>query len=481
MIQTLNYEVKLYDIINNNEYIMSNIDGEDLPETPYELNTFYITNNIFDPLQNTATIRLTFNPAVASYIVSRSILGGNVVQITEVPSDSESRVVFVGYIASFEIDQIARGIGTTVTLNCNSILYQLSKQLVVNQFNDMLTLLGDQVITDWVENKAPLGQILKFMTTQSLLTYVTKNNIVPFSNVYQGTLLPFNVMDNAGIGLDIESDVYYYASTNDDRLTSLLRTIEAYQMIIYQDLDGTINITQPNINQNNQYTFNVGNYVGTTGYNFKEEGPYLNSMLFKSFSYINKSGDVANRTYASLAVAPINFSPDNGENQISYAANIEGDLFVRSKELKDSGIFEISDHDIIDFSENIVRNPILSEVLVKSQNGNLIINSVSGNQENVGVTGIYAAKLLAKDLFDETQINITMARLACVNDSDELLPIPFGKTITLNDNGALAFDTNAYYCYGFDLSYQGESSGTELLLRMCKPYTMTTVWTNIND
>ena len=123
----------------------------------------------------------------------------------------------------------------------------------------------------------------------------------------------------------------------------------------------------------------------------------------------------------------------------------------------------------------------MSEVLVKSQNGNLKINSVSGNNINVGVTGIYAGKLLSKDLFEETQISITMARLACVNGSDELLPIPFGKTITLNDNGALAFDTNAYYCYGFDLSYQGESTGTELLLRMCKPYTMTTVWTNIND
>lgn len=489
MITTLSYQIKLYDIISNNAYVIDNestfLDDLNDIEAPYELATFEINNDIFDPSQNTAFVELTYNPGVTDDIITRSILGGNIIQVTEIPSDSPSSVVFVGYVAEMELDQESEGSGTTIKLNCNSLLMQLADQMVVNDLDQVLTLLGGNgIITDFVFNLIPFGVILQFMTTQSLLKYATTNNIIPLVNAYNGTLLPFNIVDNAGIGVSTDAKVYYYASTDDYRLESLLRTIEAYQMICYQDLDGVIQITQPNVTQNNTYSFNVGDYYGTvTGNNQSDNAISItdNTMLYKGFNYKNKSASVANRTFASLINPGVNITKDNDKNTINYVSTIDGDLFTRSQELADSGIFELSKHDVVDLSPNMITNPLLLNVLSRTTNGNSIFtNDVSGNKTQTTITGIYSAKLLAKELHEETTISINMARLACTQDGKTLLPIPFGQTITVLDNGKLAFDTTSYYCYNFKLSYSG-SSGTELRLKMCKPYTKTTVWTNINE
>lgn len=482
MIDQINYYVKTYDILTNQQYIINDINLS-LPDSlPYTIDQIDVTNDIFNPVLNTANIRLNYSPLPNSNVILvPAIAGGNVVQIFESTGDNIGNCIFVGYIATVEIDQSGQNSGTSINLTCESILCQLSKQLVINSKEDVATLLGSNApITNFVFNKVVLGDILKFMTEQSLLSYVANQGIVNTENTdtpYQGVALPFDVIDNAGTGFEINSQVFYFASTEDDRLTSLIRTINAYQMVIFQDLDGSVEIVQPNVdNDNNDYYFNVGNY---------NKNNDIDSLLYTGFSYINKAADVANRTYASLINVGFNITSENDKNTINYVAEVTGNLFPRSKALLDSGIFEITKHDVVDMTSQMLTDPLLINVLSKSiSGGNLVTNDVSGVSIGSTAAGIYANQLLAQELFNETQITITMARGACTTidpdsliDQEVLLDIPFGRTIQISDDGALGFNTDVYYVYGFSLSTSPDS-GTVLTLRLCKPYTQTCVWTN---
>ena len=483
-IDTLNYYIKIYSPTNQQEYLINdfNLSSNGIP---YYIDGYTLNNDIFDPLANTCDIDLIFSPNDTYYsnnstsIVTDAILSGNVIELFETYYDQvEGTPLFIGYIKTLKPNKSYPG-GLKITLRCSSILSQLGKQLVVNSSNEVLTLLGDpkHPITNYFENQIPLGQILSFMTNQSLLGFVLKTNLVETSSNFQGTPLPFLVTDYGANGIDIYTPVFYYANTEDDRLTSLMRTLYAYQFIMYQDLNGTVNITQPNAGTSfSAWYFEIGAYNKSIS---------DSAILITDYDVELSSADVTNRAFSSLFNVGFNITEENSKQQYNYVANVTGDLFPRVKELYDTGIFTISKHDQVDIGPGMITDPLLLNVLISSLGNNqIVLTNLSGDKSINTITGIYANTLLAKELFNETQITLTMARGSCVDPASTLLekatllPIPFGQMVNVNDFNQLGLSTNSFYVYGFTLNSHSDR-GTLLTLKLCKPYTQVALWGNV--
>ncbi|MFN8769821.1 MAG: hypothetical protein ACK5Z5_09065 [Neisseriaceae bacterium] len=473
----ISYTISIFDIFNNQNNIISN-DTNDLNGllSNYGIERIFIINNLFMPLSNSAVIDLTysannpktklFNPALAE---------GNIVKIDEV-FNGNYKTVFVGYIATVNISQDTQT-GLNFTLDCLSLLSQLSYQLVANDINDTLMLGGEFPITDFVANQVELGKILLAFQNESLMSYVINNQIINSYDSYNNQQLAF-LIPNGEDGLSSKSTVNFFASTNDNRFDSLLRTIYAYQRLIYQDLDGTIKIAIPSVTESgvidsisNFYNFDIGKFNDTVA---------EDSIKYERYSISKNAGIVCNRAFASLIPLGFNIIGSNEQNTINYVSNLSGNIFSRGQQLLKSGIFTISKHDIVDLSDNIVRDPTLLRLfdITQGLNSNIIATDVSGIKSNKPIVGLYANRLLAQDAFLETQLEIDLPRLSCYNRANgTLTDIPLGHTVNVDDNGNLGLETSKFYCYQMLLNYD-INSGARLSLGLCKPYSFTTLWNN---
>lgn len=191
-------------------------------------------------------------------------------------------------------------IGLNLTLNCLSLLGQLSDQLVANDIDDTLMLGGGAFpITDSMANQVELGKILVAFQNQSLMSYALNHQVTSSYDNYNGHPLAFLIpteQDN----LTSKTQVYFFASTNDNRLDSLLRTIYAYQRLIYQGLDGTIKIAIPSVAETeigSFYQFDIGKFNDTVD---------NNSIKYERYNISRNAGVVCNRAFASIM--PVGFN-----------------------------------------------------------------------------------------------------------------------------------------------------------------------------
>ncbi|MBP9741920.1 MAG: hypothetical protein KBD37_01030 [Burkholderiales bacterium] len=477
----VSYMVSIFDILTNQNNIISN-DTNDINGllSNYGIERILIINNLFMPLANSAVIDLTYSAVGAKVkLFNSAIAEGNLVKIEELFNNSY-KTVFVGYIATVNIGQDTQ-IGLNITLNCLSLLGQLSYQLVANDINDTLMLGGGEFpITDFVANQVELGKILVAFQNQSLMSYALNHQITTSYDTYAGEQLAFLIPSGAD-NLTPNTPVYFFASTNDNRFDSLLRTVYAYQRLIYQDLDGTIKIAIPSVAESGAaaisdfYSFDIGKFNDTVD---------NNSIKYDRYNISKNAGIVCNRAFASLVPVGFNLIGKNEQNTINYVANLSDKLFSRGQQLLKSGIFTISKHDIVDLSDNMVKDPTLLRLFGISQgsNSNIIATNLSGSSTStrtgMPIVGLYANRLLSQDAFLETQLEIDLPRLSCYNAaSDELANIPLGYMVNVDDNGNLGLETNKFYCYQMLLNYD-INNGTKLSLGLCKPYSFTTLWSN---
>lgn len=469
---TINYTISIFDIISNQTNIISN-DNSDTNSllSNYGIEKITIINNLFMPLANVANIDLSYSKSSnKTKLFNLGIAEGNVVKIEEVFNNSY-KTVFVGYIGTVNIVQDTQ-LGLNLSLNCLSLLSQLSYQLVANDIDDTLMLGGGQFpITDFVANKVELGKILVAFQNQSLMSYAVNKQVINSSVNYAGEQLAFLVPPGDD-NLTVKTPVYFFASTNDNRFDSLLRTVYAYQRLVYQGLDGIVKIAIPSVAESdvgNFYQFDIGKFNATVD---------SNSTKYERYVIAKNAGIVCNRAFASLIPVGFNLVRRNEQDTINYVANLSGKLFTRGQALLNSGIFTISKHDVVDLSDNIVRDPTLLRLFAISQgsNSNIIATDVSGVKSSKPIVGLYANRMLAQDAFLETQLEIDLARLACYNPvNKQLMDIPLGYTVNVNDNGNLGLETSKFYCYQMLLNYD-VNNGTKLSLGLCKPYSFTTLW-----
>lgn len=468
----LSYMVSIFDIITNQNNIISN-DTNDINGllSNYGIEHILIMNNLFMPLANIATIDLTYSASNnKTKLFTTALAEGNLVKIEEVFNNTY-KTVFVGYIGTVDIVQDTQS-GLNITLNCLSLLRQLSDQLVANNIDDTLMLGGGNFpIADFVANKVELGKILIAFQNQSLMSYALSREIISSYDNYDSEQLAF-LIPNGSDGLTSKTAVYFFASTNDNRFDSLLRTIYAYQRLIYQDMDGTIKIAIPSAAETetgNFYNFDIGKFNATV-----DPG----STKYDRYRISKNAGIVCNRAFASLLPIGFNVIGTNEKNTINYVSNLSGNIFTRGQALLKSGIFTISKHDVIDLSDNIIKDPTLLRLfdITQGSNSNIVATDVSGAKSNKPIVGLYANRLLAQDAFLESQLEIDLPRLSCYNsNTNTLTDIPLGYTVNVNDNGNLGLETNKLYCYQMALNYD-LNSGTKLNLGFCKPYSFTTLW-----
>lgn len=473
----ISYLISIFDIINNQNHIISN-DTNDINGllSNYGIERILIMNNIFMPLANSAVIELTYSASGAkTKLFNSAVAEGNLIKIDEI-FNGNFKTVFVGYIATINLAQDSQT-GLNLTLNCLSLLGQLSYQLVANDIDDTLMLGGGQFpITDFVANQVELGKILVAFQNESLMSYALNNQIINSYDNYDGEQLAF-LIPNGADNFSSNTPVYFFASTNDNRFDSLLRTVYAYQRLIYQDLDGTIKIAIPSVAEtliSSFYNFDIGKFNDTID---------NDSIKYTRYAINKNAGVTCNRAFASLLPVGFNIVGTSEKDTINYVSNLSGSIFTRGQELLKSGIFTISKHDVIDLSDNIIKDPTLLRLfnITQGSNSNIVATDVSGLKSNKPIVGLYANRLLAQDAFLETQLEIDLPRLSCYNATGRaLVDIPLGFTVNVNDNGNLGLETNKMYCYQIALNYD-INSGTRLSLGLCKPYSFTTLWANTDE
>ncbi|MFN8770048.1 MAG: hypothetical protein ACK52I_24025 [Pseudomonadota bacterium] len=476
----ISYTISIFNIINNQNNIISN-ETNDINGllSNYGIERIFIINNLFMPLSNSAVIDLTYSGNNHSgnkkaKLFNSALAEGNIVKIDEV-FNGVYKAVFVGYIATVNISQGTQT-GLNLTLNCLSLLGQLSYQLVANYINDTLMLGGGEFpITDFVANQVELGKILLAFQNESLMSYAINHQIINSYDSYNNQQLAFLIRAGED-GLSSKSVVNFFASTNDNRFDSLLRTIYAYQRLIYQDLDGTIKIAIPSVTESGLsdsisdfYNFDIGKFNDSVA---------EDSIKYERYSISKNAGIVCNRAFASLIPLGFNIIGSNEQNTINYVSQLSGNIFSRGQQLLKTGIFTLSRNDIVDLSDNIVRDPTLLRLFDITQgiNNNIVATDVSGVKSNKPIVGLYANRLLAQDAFLETQLEIDLPRLSCYNKANgTLTDIPLGHTVNVDDNGNLGLEISKFYCYQMMLNYD-INGGTRLSLGLCKPYSFTTLW-----
>lgn len=465
----ISYLITISDIINGTTEIISNKATN--VTTNYGLEKLDAVNNIFSPLSSIAILELSYIPRGNNVkLIQDSIREGNIVRIDEVYNGSQN-TVFVGYIAYLDcgggIDS-----GTNITLYCLSLLAQLATQSVVNDIDDTLMLGGGKfTITDFAANKVELGKILLAFQSESLMSYALDKKVINSYEKYNDNQLAFALpqgMDD----LNVKSEVYFFGSTEENRFDSLLRTVYAYQRLIYQDLDGVVKIAAPSIKAtaiSDFYHFDIGGFGDSIA---------ANSIPYSRYHIRRNAGVVCNRAYASLIPVGVNIIGQDEQNTVNYVAKLSGKLFTRGQQLYNTGLFTITKHRMVDLSENVVKDPMLLRLfdITKSNNSNITTTNISGGKSKLPIVGLYANCILSQNQYPELQLELEMPRLACYNGvSKELTAIPLGHMVNVNDNGSLALETSKLYCYQAAISYS-VTEGSKLSLGLCKPFCFTPLW-----
>ena len=438
----------------------------------YFYESFTINYNILEPEKNTATLMIEsrgYNEATSPINPVVDFAGGNIVTIY-----SEENIIYVGYIASFNISKSANA-GTLISLQLNSLLMSLANQVVVNSQSENVVLGTNTYITDFNSNNLQLQYILEWFTNESIISYAAVNilNESPSANNILG--LPYVFGNGSENTLDETTKVWFYASSNTTRLDCLQQTLQPYQRVLYQDPSGLIHI-EPLTSEMYQVQGGGFSYqFDLTTNQTSTPGTYIsNNTPWQSYAYTNNSATISNRAYSMLFPIGINLSSVGpGESSIVAVSTSQttNNLFPRPTQLLQSGQFEQSTSYSCDLSTQMIQDPTLLTYFAPNTNGGLVA-SLSGNssQGTGAVCKIYSQIAMARQLFNESQLTIDVPYV-----SVSQYPLPLGRSISVN--APFMLDTSTWYCYGASLQFSTSDAST-LSLMLTKPYTWFGYWTS---
>lgn len=477
-LQRIDYSLEIYpfaDPARTQTVIVSNFLGTDATTAlsslispnggNYVLESFSFTNDVFNPLQTgTAKIaqrqykKITFFSEVAE---------GDLIIIKE-----NGNTIFTGYIETLQMDITSEG--TSINITFANILKQLSICKVFGEiFNTLQPAQG--VI---------FGDFLSTIAANTLLSFAIDTSF-------------FNINIMQGIGefprsvLGPSNKVYVSITSFMTILQALNKVIYPYQRLIYQNSLGDVNIAPLSLFDDLQWYFVQNNFKGL-GF------PYTNISIRKN------AGAVNNFEYATLFNIPVaqgvlggNQSQANSSFFCQYSPPVN--YYTRLNQLFNSGQFTVADVIIEDLiaDPNKVDQTLnnISEVLQGgAESGNLAQNTAITiasvnqtpasqipipSQTGFSVSNIlfnYAARAMAENLVDETQVFLTTPRVTHVAGfTKELLPLPINRLVSVSlDPGIL--ETTSLFCRGYVLNYS--NSGTIVTLNLCKPLSGGAYWVN---
>lgn len=435
------------------------------PSTYYVLESFNFVNDVFNPIQTgSAKVaqsqynKLTFFQDVAE---------GDLLFIKE-----NGNTIFTGYIESLQLDITSEG--SIITINFANILKQLSICKVFGEiFN---TIQPAQGVT--------FGNFLANIAKNTLLYYATQISMFNI-NIQKGD------NESASVVLKASNTVFVSISSYMTILQTLNKVLYPYQRVIYQDSLGDVNIAPLSLFNDLVWYFSQSN---TRGLGF----PFTNISVRKNAAGVN------NFEYATLFNIPIaqgvlggNQSQVNSSFFCQYSP--PATYYTRLNQLYNSGIFTVADiiiEDLISDPNKIDQTLNNISEVIQSGSGSSSLSSQAAvtiasinqtpssqipipSQGPSDVSNIlynYAARAMAENLIEETQIFVTTPRVTHTQAySTELLPLPINRLVNVSlDQGVV--ETSAFFCRGYVLNYS--NSGTMVTLNLCKPLAGGAYWVN---
>ncbi len=375
------YSVTVHPFAQTNDAGILTIDNENSSDKYYIVKATLKTD-ILDPKLN--VLDMEFRSHGTNTInVGNDFAGGNIITFS---AGGHQR--FIGYVGTSLVSKSITG--TLIRVKVHSLLYSWSNQITINNYQDATILGKDNTLTNFTSNNVLVVDILDWFVNESVINYVSKN--ITNSNAYVFK----NGTENF---LGLESKVWFYGSMNKTRLESVRDMLMPYQRVIYQDEKGIINISPLSLQKSSdqKYIFDL-----TTNDN-------INGNPWLSFTLIDNSANVPNRTYAMLIPIGVNIANKNeGQSTVVAVSTPETDngFFTRETKLLNSGEFEQSTSYTCDLGTNMITDPSMLTYL--SSGGNSLTASLSGNspQGSPGIAKLYSVIFMASSLFNSSFLNL---------------------------------------------------------------------------
>jgi len=434
----------------------------------YYLESFSFQNDIFNPIQSgSARVVQTQYDKIDFF---QKVAEGDLLFIKE--NDDN---IFCGYIESLQYDISVSG--TNITVNFVNFIKQLSKAKVFGLI---------------FENIQPAQGVVM----QYFLDDITNNTLIALAKEKSG-LFSFQLYQGEGEdpSLVLKNDTRAFLTITSfmNILQAINKVLYPYQRLIYQDSLGNIVIAPLSLFDDLKWIFQQqNNSVGD-----------LNIIPYLNFSIKKNAAGVPNYEYATLFTIPSaqgalsgNQSQQNSAWFCQYTPP-EDEAFNRINQLYNSAFFTIADviiEDIIvdpnkiDATLNNIAELIQGSTTSKS--ANVTITSVnktpssqipiqSEGQNKVDVSAIlfnYAARTMAENLVEETQVSITSMRIKQTDENGDLLPLPINRLIDVDfDDGILP--NGSLFCRGYVFTYSA-NGGALVTLNCTKPLVGGAYWVN---
>lgn len=412
----IDYKLLIYDVVNKQQLFLSinNFNNDQ----PFYLQDFTLVNSVLNPLENTLKFSLDVNSSYETTTSPRNnayLKPGNIVILYEylTGSNSEPNVLFKGYLPGREFSKY---IGSVATLDfqCISLLGQLDKQSLMVRTEDIYQLgkstkTGKQLtITELYANKVELNTLVNTIFNNTLFT----------SGIIKTT--PIQISD-----ISPTAGVWFFAENTSTKYNALETTLYAYQKAFYQEMDGTIKISNLNYNNNS----------AAQDFFLPEMDEYIPEQYtqINGWGEIDRSADMPNMAYATLISMP--FNTNNG-SQYSTEVNVsDNKIFPRMAELYQTGYFDNIITKNVDLGDNMITDPVLFSIIEdynKQKFSQKILNVkyLNNTSSSTNLAGLYALRELSKRLAECIVTTIKYPRLADIYFDESLLnELPFGKMV----------------------------------------------------
>jgi hypothetical protein len=438
----------------------------------FYLESFSFQNDIFNPIQSgSARVVQTQYDKIKFF---KLVAEGDLLFIKE-----NGNNIFCGYVESLQYDISMAG--TNITINFVNFIKQLYRAKVFGLI---------------FENLQPAQGVVM----QYFLDDITNNTLIALAKD-KSDLFSFKLYQGEGedpsLVLKKDTQVFLTITSFMSILQAINKVLYPYQRLIYQDSIGNIVIAPLSLYDDLSWTFEKDNNSL-----YDTEGRAINAIIpYLNFSLKKNAAGVPNYEYATLFTIPTaqgvlagNQSQKNSAWFCQYTAPISP-AFKRVNQLYNSGFFTISDVIIEDIivDPNKIDSTLnnISELIQStstSQAANVTITSVNQtpdsqipitSQNKVDVSSIlfnYAARTMAENILEETQVSITSMRIKQTDVNGDLLPLPINRLVSIDfDDGILP--NGSLFCRGYVFSYSA-SGGALVTLNCTKPLVGGAYWVN---
>ena len=334
------------------------------------------------------------------YILTTEIQSGDLILIFE-----ENVLVYTGYILEV-LDEFDAEEGINVILNFDTLLSHFSRQNMIQSFSDVQTLTpkGVAIQSDFFYGKTTISDLLLFLQQESIYNFASK---LPANGGQES----YSVVYTNSDWLSSTTQIYYYPNVQSTKEEVLLSSLFLYQVMVYQDYDGSIIVGLPSAKNTSTFQISTTDRVFLRKVRRDAQALMVNNVV--------------------EALGYFGWFPTVG-NPLGSLATPNSQYFPRSSFLYTSQFFSQVALHVDNFQNGMLTDPALLTLATKVLNFGVNITTPNNMTNPNTIIGLLSARYLAQYLAQSEGIVITLQR------SMDYTDIPINKVISL--------DGVQYYC-----------------------------------